>query len=151
MVKDLSATDIGKFDATLKSFEAAIAARNHDQSYSRFSTLHKAFLELLNKYDFKVPPLMYVVQNDLKETKAAIKANDLEEIGTELKELDEYYEKLVPFLMTKKVAPESINETRALIVMAQVNFTAKNISTVATLIDQIQQSLASQAKQISGQ
>lgn len=150
MAKDLPAADIDKFDASLKALQTALAARNHDKSHNQFLTLHKAFLDLLGKYDFKVPPLLYVVQNDLKETKEAIKSNNLEELESELQELDEYYEKLVPFLLKKRVSPEAINETRALIVMARVNYSAKNISTVGTLVDQIQQSLASQAKQISG-
>jgi len=132
--KGISTQDIAKFENLLADFEAAVKLRNHDRTHEAFFVLNRSFIELLDDFDYRIPPLMHLVQNDLKEALLALKKREVDEIEDELREVEEYFGELIPQLSRFKIARQLIDDFRVKNARARVHAATKDWSMVKALL-----------------
>jgi len=110
LLKALSADERSELDlleAAMADMRAAIDSKQHDSSHDCFLQMHKAFIALLDDFEYKMPPLMFLVANDIKEVIEAVEEKEMDEVTDELHEVELFYSKTVPALRNRKL-PESM-------------------------------------------
>lgn len=149
LAKDVAAPRLASFDRLQNSFVKAVAARHHESAHVSFIALHKAFLDLIECFDYRISPLLYVVQNDLKEAAEALRTENFEEFADELKEVDDYYVRAMPELLKWNVSRQSLDEFRGLVAKVKIDYAARDIKSVKATVGLMQQVFARQLKLVS--
>lgn len=149
MSKELPAEDLATFEKSLNALRGSNAAKQHERNHAQFLALHKSFLALLDKFDYKSPPLMYLVQNDLNEVSAALKSGESDEVADELKEVELFYNQVIPALRARGMDNAMIEEFKAQQVRCKGALASNDRKLLAAELVKLQQLLAAQQRALS--
>lgn len=149
MVKDISAAPVEKFEKSMATLRASSTAHSKDRIHANFIALHTSFLELLDHFDYKLPPLMFLVQSDIKEVESGIKEGDLDEVADEFKDIETFYGQLTPILKARGVNSEMIESFNAQQVRCKGALAAGDKNKLNSEFTKLKQLFAAQYQQLS--
>lgn len=142
--KDLPAASLEKFEKAMAALRDNNAAQKRERNHSLFIAMHQSFLELLDKYDYKLPPLMYLVQNDLKEAETGLKDGEFDEVQDELRDVEIFYGQLVPAIRARGISSEMIESFKAQLVRCKGAATADDKKLTTTELAKLQHLFSTQ-------
>ncbi len=141
--KDTSVSTIKDFKATYSNLKYSISARDFETTEDNFIRFQRLFFEILENYEFNVPPALSVIQIDLGEVEEAIEEGDVDDIVSEMKETVKYFEVLEKDLVAKGVTADSIEEFKKYIAKVLAAGEREDTEEVAEGLEHLQKLLAS--------
>lgn len=150
LAKESGTEELGKFEKVLSELRSAGRNKKHDPAHDKFIETHRAFIDFLDEFEFKVPPLVFLVQNDFKEALESLNNGDMDEVSDELKDIELFYSKAIPELRARQISNVMIDDFKTQFGHCKNMLSTGNRKALATELAQLQQLLAVQIRQING-
>lgn len=153
LVKALPAderAELDQLEESMVELRAVIASKQQDPTHDQFLKVHKAFIALLDDFDYKMPPLMFLIANDINELLEAVEENEIDEANNEMIEVETFYGQAVPALRTRKLPEKMISDFQAQLMNCNAALTANKLEKFETEVKKLQHLFAAQSRVLSG-
>lgn len=137
-----SPSTIKNFKATYSNLKYSIKAHDLETTEDNFIRFQELFFEILDNYQFPVPPSLEVIRIDLGEVEEAIAEDDFDDIVSEMKETQSYFQILEKDLIRKGVASDLIAGFKNNVASVLADAEGKNKAGVKIGLAQLQKQLA---------
>jgi len=141
--------ELDKLETAMAALRTDLQKREHDTVHSRFLEMHEAFVELLDDFDYKMPPLMFLVANDINEIKEAVEDNEMQEAADELREVEIFYAQVVPTLRERKLPESMITDFQTQLIRCKTAVEQNKTNQLQTEVGALQQLFSAQSRALS--
>jgi hypothetical protein len=92
-----------------RNLKYSIQAQDPEATEVFFIKFQGIFHQILNSYDYKIPPSLAVIKGSIEEALEASEKDDFKDVVSEMKETKEYFSILVPTLKQKGASQENLD------------------------------------------
>lgn len=111
--KNVKGNIVNDFDFILGNLKKSITEKNLERTEKNYIALQKLFFEIMDAYEYKVPPIIKIIDKYINEAAEALEKNDFTRVLSEMDEVDIFHEKAINLLEKKGISQKDHNDFHA--------------------------------------
>jgi hypothetical protein len=119
-------------------FKTGILGHNPEETEKSSVAVQQVFFDVMNDYDYPVPPVLAFIQKDLSKAIEALGSGDLAELDHELFEVESFFPRARVALLKKGIPREKLDRCNNLLEQARTFLEGEDLKTLATRLGDLQ-------------
>ena len=98
------------FDSTLDGLRQAIMKKDVQETMARYVEMQEFFFVIMDNFDYKVPPILSIVDKYISEAGEALRHKDFSRVASEMQEVGDFFYRVEPLLREKGARFKDVEE-----------------------------------------